>query len=215
MAHLGKADWSDSDRVKRMAKSYQVRYDKAFWTALRRLLKTSERHTVADFGCGPGLLLVDIAKQYGARMAHALDESEEMLLHAKKAMSEAGLESYSVHQVNFDCGQLPLNTESINMGFCGFMLHEVADPQQFLMMVQKTIAPGGVFVVYDFASGNKDAFVRVMSEQGMDSNRAENRYPHMCKHSATDIESLLKNAGFSSITSIILDEMRVIAVAFK
>jgi trans-aconitate methyltransferase len=77
--HHGKADWTDDDRVQRMAKSYKTRYDDKFWEAFDSLINTDSRDIVADFGCGPGLLLADVANRFSAQTAIALDESEEML----------------------------------------------------------------------------------------------------------------------------------------
>lgn len=82
--HHGDADWTDEESVQRMADSYNVRYDDAFWKAFSTLINDDPRPVVADFGCGPGLLLADIANRFKAHTAIALDESEPMLTLAKK-----------------------------------------------------------------------------------------------------------------------------------
>lgn len=215
MTNLGKADWTQSERVQRMAKTYKIRYDATFWNTLHELLPKSKRKAIADFGCGPGLLLRDLAHSYDADQVFALDESEEMLSQAEQYLSEGDIPTYSTYKVNLDLGTLPLDKETLSMAFCGFMLHEVADPKQFVTMVSQTLVSEGAFVVYDFVSGDKDAFLRVMTAQGMDSARAEKRYPHMCKHSVEDIKSLLKAAGLSKTKFVVMDGMRALVVAFK
>ncbi len=89
MTHHGKDDWTDEERVQRMAKSYNVRYDDEFWKSLSALTGAESRKVVADFGCGPGLLLVDIANRYSAILAIGLDESKEMLTQAEVFLKES------------------------------------------------------------------------------------------------------------------------------
>jgi len=76
MAHPhGKSDWNDIEHVQRMAQSYSVRYDAEFWSAFESLTSRGSRSVVADFGCGPGLLLVDIANRFNAHTAIAIEAS--------------------------------------------------------------------------------------------------------------------------------------------
>ncbi|MFW9794866.1 MAG: hypothetical protein ACFFEE_11215, partial [Candidatus Thorarchaeota archaeon] len=77
MTHNGKADWNEEDRVQRMAKSYAARYDDKFWKSLNALVGSGICKVVADFGCGPGLLLIDLAIKHNAILAIGLDESKE------------------------------------------------------------------------------------------------------------------------------------------
>ncbi|MHA1769436.1 MAG: class I SAM-dependent methyltransferase [Candidatus Thorarchaeota archaeon] len=215
MSHLGKADWSDPERVKSMVQSYHERYDADFWSALEGLVDKSKRDVIADFGCGPGLLLVDLVKRYSAHTAHALDESEEMLRYAETFLAEANLNSIFTHAINFDSAEIPLAHDSVSLGFSGFMLHEVASPTNLIESIYSIIELGGVYVVYDFVSGNKDAFVEAMVARGMSATKAEARYPHMCKHSVEDIEHLLQTAGFTGVESVKLNEMRAVVAGIK
>jgi ubiquinone/menaquinone biosynthesis C-methylase UbiE len=216
MTHHGKPDWTDDDRVQRMTKSYAVRYDDKFWKAIDTLLGPGTCEIVADFGCGPGLLLADIATKYGAILAIGLDESNEMLTQAEKFLKElTNLESFELVQVNFDTDEIPLEPKSVDFGFSGFMLHEVASPIDFLSKVYQLVNPNGFFVVYDFVSGNEEAFVNTMTTHGMSEERARKRYPHMCKHSTTDIVNHLSTAGFKDFRMITLEEMRAVVVGHK
>jgi SAM-dependent methyltransferase len=216
MANPGKADWTNDDRVQRMIKTYSRRYDDKFWKALDALLGSGSREFVADFGCGPGLLLADIANRYNAIMAIGLDESREMLKQAERFLAErTALDSFEIVEVNFDTEEIPIEPDVIDLGFSGMMLHEVTSPLEFVSKVFRHIRPWGIFVIYDFISGNEEAFVRTMSEHGMPEERARKRYPHMCKHSANDIVEILQTCGFGDCGMIPIDEIRAVVVGHK
>ncbi|MFX1483732.1 MAG: class I SAM-dependent methyltransferase [Promethearchaeota archaeon] len=216
MANLGKDDWTAEDRVQRMIKSYSARYDAKFWKALKALVGSGTCEVVADFGCGPGLLLVDLANKYKAILAFGLDESEEMLAQAEHFLKErTELDSFELVHVNFDEEEIPLEPECIDLGFSGFMLHEVADPADFVSRVFRHISLHGIYVVYDYISGNEDAFVKAMMERGMTEEHARARYPHMCKHSANDIVQILQTSGFRDCRMITIDETRAVVAGLK
>ena len=199
-----------------MVKSYSRRYDEKFWKAFDALLGQKSREFVADFGCGPGLFLADIAVKFNAVMAIALDESKEMLTQAERFLEErTTLESFEIVEVNFDTDEIPIEFDVIDLGFSGFMLHEVASPTEFVSKVFRHIRPWGIYVVYDFISGNEEAFVKAMIEHGMTEERARKRYPHMCKHSANDIVEILQMSGFEDCGMITIDEMRAVVVGHK
>ncbi|MHA2076870.1 MAG: class I SAM-dependent methyltransferase [Candidatus Thorarchaeota archaeon] len=217
MTNHGKADWTDDDRIQRMVKSYAARYDDKFWKALEILIGSGKREiVVADFGCGPGLLLVDIAKKYNAIMAIGLDESKEMLTQAEKFLEElTELDSFELVQVNLDTEEIPVEIDVIDFGFSGFMLHEVASPSDFVSKVYRHTRAQGIFVVYDFISGNEDMFVKTMGQYGMGEEHARKRYPHMCKHSANEIVEILQRSEFQDSKLIEIDEIRAVVVGHK
>ena len=217
MAHNhGKDDWTDDERVQRMAESYNVRYDDEFWNAFKSLTNRESRPVVADFGCGPGLLLADIANRFKAHTAIALDESDQMLALAETYLRErTALKSIDIQQVNFDAEKIKVDPESIDFAFSGFMLHEVASPSDFVSNVYKLVKSNGIYVVYDFVSGNEEMFVKTMNEHGMDEEHARKRYPHMCKHSADDIVEILETSGFSDCRALTIGEIRAVVVGLK
>ena len=214
--HYAKADWTDVDRVQRMANSYRVRYDTEFWNSFNSLVGTQSRPVVADFGCGPGLLLADIASRFNAHTAIALDESEQMLAVAKTNLKNiATLEKIDIQEVNFDMDQIQVNPNTIDLAFSGFMLHEVASPIKFVTKVYSLIKSQGFYVVYDYVSGNEEQFVKTMSQTGMNEEHARKRYPHMCKHSADDIIRILETSGFQDSQSRIINDIRAVVVGLK
>ncbi|TXT57795.1 MAG: Ubiquinone/menaquinone biosynthesis C-methyltransferase UbiE [Candidatus Thorarchaeota archaeon] len=216
MADLAKADWSDSDRVKSIADSYHRRYGDHFWKELVQLVESVSIHTLGDFGCGPGLFLRDAVKEFNASKIIGIDASKEMLSYARE-ISLANLSKVKVELIeqDFDKSRINLPTQSVDLGFSGYVLHEVADPYDFVQQIYRTINFKGGYVVYDFVSGNPDEFVKIMSEGHMDPEKARKRYPHMCKHSISDIEDILIREGFSGTKSVQLDPIRAIVLGIK
>jgi len=211
--HLGKADWSDKDRIKVIIDVYSRRYDKTFWTNLIELAGNQRRDVIADFGCGPGLFLVDASQKFAARQLIGLDESKEMLDQAKVFIEKrTTVESYELTVANFDEVGVPLLPGSIDLAFCGFMFHEVASPQDFVKQVSQTLRTGGKYIIYDFISGDEETFVKKMTEQGMSAERARMRYPHMCKHSLDDIRGFVETAGLHEVKAIAVNDIRGLVV---
>lgn len=216
MAHHGKADWTDDDRVQQMVKSYPMRYDDMFWKSLDALIGSGTREVVADFGCGPGLLLADVANQYNAKVAIGLDKSKEMLAQAKTFLKErTNLDSFELIHVNFDTEEIPVETNSIDFAFSGFTLHEVASPTDFVSQVYRHIRLHGFYVVYEVISGNEDAFVKGMSYIGMSEEHARKLYPHVGKHTPSDIVEILQSSGFQDCRMITIDDFRAVVVGLK
>lgn len=216
MEHPGKANWEDSERVQRLVDTYSIRYDCHFWEALLRLTGHHQRDALADFGCGPGLFLVDAIARYKSCRIVGLDASEEMLKHAKYFLEKnAKDENFELKQFDFNKEPIPLSADSLDLAFSGFFLHEIKDPEGHVKQVYKLLREGGTCAIYDYISGNEEAFVSQMVEAGMDEERARMRYPHMCKHSIKEIETFLKTAGFDSVRSFMIEDMRAVVTGIK
>ncbi|MHA2459636.1 MAG: class I SAM-dependent methyltransferase [Candidatus Thorarchaeota archaeon] len=217
MSNQGKQDWSSDERVQRMIKRYPMSYRGPFWDALLRLIGSEPIDVVADFGCGPGLLLVDLVKKLHAKRVYGFDESENMLKQAARFLGEImSEEQFTLENINLDESQVTLEPDSIDLAFTGHVFHEVADPGDLALQVFRTIKTGGRFAVFDFVSGNLEGFVKGMMGAGMDEETARARYPHMCKYSVDDLTDFLSKAGFSDIVFEKTDEeARAVVVGVK
>jgi SAM-dependent methyltransferase len=217
MGNLGKDDWSTDDRVQRMIKRYPMSYHDPFWAALQRLVGLKPKEVVADFGCGPGLLLVDLFKKFQAKYVYGLDESENMLKQAARFLSEImSDEQFTLQKINFDESQIKLEPDTIDFAFAGHIFHEITDPIDLTLQVFTTLKQGGQFAVFDFVSGNPEGFVKGMVGAGMDEETAKARYPHMCKYSVDDLTDFFSKSGFSDIAFEKTDEeSRAVVVGVK
>jgi len=217
MDNLAKADWTNDARVQRMIKRYPLSYHKIFWDTLQHLVGFESKDVIADFGCGPGLLLTDLVKKLDAKHAYGLDESETMLKQTARFLSEIlPTNQFTLQRINFDESQIQLEPISIDFAFSGHMFHEIRDPQNLASQIFTIMKPGGQFALFDYVSGNPEGFVKRMMDSGMTEKRARARYPHMCKHSVNDLTAFLTTAGFSDLTFETLDdESRAIVVGSK
>jgi SAM-dependent methyltransferase len=175
------------------------------------------KNVIADFGCGPGLLLTDLVKKFHPKHVYGLDESEAMLKQAERFLSEILLpEQFTLQRINFDESRVGLEPESIDFVFSGHMFHEIMEPQDLASQAFTILRPGGKFAIFDYVSGNPEGFVKHMVASGMNEERARTRYPHMCKHSVDDLVSFLKTVGFSEISFETTDDAsRAIVVGVK
>ncbi|MBS3793739.1 MAG: methyltransferase domain-containing protein [Candidatus Thorarchaeota archaeon] len=198
MTNPAKADWEDDKEIEELVQLYDDRYGQAFWKSFLELVGDAPRRTIADFGCGPGLFLVDAAKKFQAEEIYGLDESSRMLQTATLVLTgEVDVEKISLRQLDFDFQKIELQSRSIELAFSGYLLHELMNPPNLLEQIFKVLDENGLYAVYDFISGDEEAFVNRMTNLGWSEKRAHEKYPGMCKHSLDDLKDLMKNAGFT------------------
>jgi len=213
MDDLAKADWTDPERVKSLIDSYDERYGELFWSGLTSLIGQTPRPTVLEFGCGPGLFLADSVKRLQASQVYGFDSSEEMLSQARDLLGKVlPIDKIHLARIDFDKEWPNPGHPGVDLAFSGYMLHEVNDPLGLLKAANPLIGDSGVSVVFDFISGDGDAFVRAMVKRGMTKKRALMRYPHVCKHSLDDLVGLFRNAGYQAVESVKIDGFRAIVV---
>ena len=200
MDNLAKANWADPERVQSLAESYGRRYNDELWTAFCNIIRNPHPDVVADFGCGPGLFLVDLVKKLGATTVYGFDESGEMLSQAEEfLLTVLPKDKITLQKTNFDNDPIELESPVINLAFSGYVIHEVESPLKLLKSVKKLLAPHGEYVILDYISGDPEGFVNAMTKRGMDKSKAEARYPHMCKNSLGDLRDFLIEGGFENI----------------
>lgn len=138
-----KAHWRDIDPGRMSA------YRKGFaWDAatevLYRPLDVSDGHSVADFGCGPGKIAAELAKQAGPNgRIHAIDINPDFLeIALENAESAKVAERVEVHQS--DGSTLPLSDASLDRITTRNTLMYVDDPVATLREFHRVLRPGGL-----------------------------------------------------------------------
>lgn len=111
-------------------------------TALSTLLPPLD---VADFGCGTGVLSVELAKW--AKKVVAIDRSSSSLEQAKARAEKAGAENISFLEA--DLHKLPLPAGKKDLVVISQSLHHVAEPADVLKEAARLLKPQGRIVVLE------------------------------------------------------------------
>ena len=111
--------------------------------------RLSAGQVVADYGCGPGHLAVELARRVGATgRVHALDLNAEFVRRTRaRAEAEGVAGRVSVHQITRD--GIPLPPASLDRVVCKNVLEYVDDPGRTLASFHAALRPGGLAHVID------------------------------------------------------------------
>lgn len=113
-----------------------------------RALPASLRGRAIDIGCGPGQLVIDLARRYPALHVTGLDLSAEMLDLARRNADRAGVG----HRVDFKAGNaenVPFPDGYFDLVVSTLSLHHWTDPVTVLNEVARVTRPGGHSRIYD------------------------------------------------------------------
>ncbi len=124
---------------------------------------------VLDIGTGTGAMLPLFAGT-GADV-FALDHSPAMLARARARSRESGLENV-VYSVG-DVGHLPFGDGSFDACNCSMVLHHVADPQQALNEMVRTVRPGGMVMLTAFCRHEQEWMREELAHQWLGFEPAE------------------------------------------
>ena len=98
---------------------------------------------IVDFGCGPGMLALELARRVGPEgRVHAVDLNPEFCERTRQNAAREGVaERISVHRASDD--RLSLEVASVDRVICKNVLEYVDDPVVTLRDFRRCLAPGG------------------------------------------------------------------------
>jgi ubiquinone/menaquinone biosynthesis C-methylase UbiE len=114
----------------------------------RRATQMVGRGQAVDVGCGPGLLVTELASQAPALHVTGVDLSDEMLARGTRYARARGM----AKRVSFrkgDARQVPFTDHSLDLVVSTLSLHHWSDPVGALNEVVRVLRPGGAFLVFD------------------------------------------------------------------
>jgi ubiquinone/menaquinone biosynthesis C-methylase UbiE len=124
------------------------RYEQMFqWTkAYQGLLEPARiepGHVVADFGCGPGAMAVELARQVGAKgHVHAMELNADFIARTRAKAEKAGFsERITAHRLTG--GDLPLEPDMLDRLVAKNVMVYVDDPLATFREFRRVIKPGG------------------------------------------------------------------------
>ncbi|MCA0871422.1 methyltransferase domain-containing protein [Seohaeicola saemankumensis] len=168
--------------------------------ATERLFKPariSEGHTVADFGCGPGKISVEIGKQVGSDgHVHAIDINAEFLEIARENAVAAGVSDRLTTHLK-DGVSLPLSNSSLDRISARNAIMYVDDPLHTLREFHRVLRPGGLAHAID-----GDWYMMVAEPIAHDAWRAfVEAASHACRNSdmGRKLYAAFVDAGFQDV----------------
>jgi ubiquinone/menaquinone biosynthesis C-methylase UbiE len=115
---------------------------------IAELKKHQPEGIVADIGCGPGYLIVDLIRSFPNISIKGVDIAEEMLTKASENVRSLGVsQKISFHQG--DIGQLPFEDASIDFIVSTLSLHHWSEPDQAIQELHRVLKQGGQILVFD------------------------------------------------------------------
>ncbi len=107
--------------------------------------------SILDIGCGPGVLLLALAKAFPKARLQGIDVQDACIERARKEIAGAGLDG-RVAADRFSVDQVPFEAR-FDAAVMTIVLHEVFDelrPAAF-KAIARALKPGGVLCIHDFA----------------------------------------------------------------
>jgi ubiquinone/menaquinone biosynthesis C-methylase UbiE len=114
----------------------------------RRAIKMTDRGAAVDLGCGPGYLVVELARRAPELHVTGVDLSDEMLVEAEDyAQRQDMAQAVSFRKGNVQ--QIPFADDSLDLVVSTLSLHHWSDPVAVLDEIDRALRPGGSFLIFD------------------------------------------------------------------
>jgi SAM-dependent methyltransferase len=193
---------SDEDLLRRMVETHPERFGETFWAFFTAHVAPHlpGRPTMIDLGCGPGLLLRDLAERYPTATLHGYDVTPAMVTHGQRLAYAGAKPTLALHDVT--AKPLPHGTGTVDLVSMSSVLHVVDEPLPVLAEIRRVLAPRGIFLLNDWI---RQALARYLAwrretfgETGPDALRRGFRlFPVHNKYTPEDWAWLLTEAGFA------------------
>ena len=118
------------------------------WFVAHRAAAMTKHGEAADLGCGPGQLVIELARRSPGLHVTGIDLSEEMVARGQDNARRAGVSD----RVSFrrgDARQIPFPDASLDLVVSTLSLHHWSDPVAVLDEIARVLRPGGSFLVFD------------------------------------------------------------------
>lgn len=114
----------------------------------RRAARMARAGQGIDLGCGPGHLVLQLARLAPGTRWTGVDLSQEMLALAGERASRAGLGERSAFKQG-DAQAIPFPDASLDIVVSSLSLHHWSDPVAVLKEITRVLRPGGAYLIFD------------------------------------------------------------------
>ncbi len=144
--------------------------NQGFVDRFRALFPEISTGSVLDLGCGPADIPIRLARALPRLAITAVDGSEAMLAHARKAVAAGGLTD-RIRLLHARLPGLPLPPRSFDAVVSNSLLHHLADPDVFWKEVQRFGRPrAAVFVMDLFRPHSPERAREIVEAAAADEN---------------------------------------------
>jgi len=118
------------------------------WFVARRAVGMTWHGEAADLGCGPGQLVIQLARRSPGLHVTGIDLSDGMIARGQDNARRAGVaDRVSFRQGNAQ--QIPFPDASLDLVVSTLSLHHWSDPVAVLDEIARVLRPGGSFLIFD------------------------------------------------------------------
>ena len=195
---------TDDEFLRRMIDTTAGRFTDAFWALFDAEVRPRlpDAPAVVDLGCGPGLFLQAVSRRIPAAALTGYDLTPAMIDHARGLDFAGPPPRFDVADLTAD--RLPLADGSIHLGAMTAVLHVFDDPFAFLAKARRALAPGGIFLLYDWVRTPLREYLADRLPQNAPDGAAARRtamrlFPSHNKYTIEDWRWLLGECGFNVV----------------
>jgi ubiquinone/menaquinone biosynthesis C-methylase UbiE len=158
---------------------------------------------ILDLGCGPALLLPELARVLPRARLIGMDPSKDMLRLAKRVLSEAPSGNYELMEGRAE--EIPLDDGHCDVVVSLKNLHEWEEAGKGMAEVSRVLRPGGVLVLQDVNRGYPKWKLRLLVAwlritKGRMATHAV-LMPYRDAYRPEQVDALLSEAGFQEYES--------------
>lgn len=158
--HQQIAGVSDDELVERMLRSHDDRFNDQFWDLFDKHVAggLTAGARIVDLGCGPGLLIRDLAERASDGEFFGFDITPAMVSYAKGLNINATFTELDLKE------SVPLEDHSVDLICMAAVLHVLDEPLKLLAELRRLLKPGGTFLLIDWVRQPLEKYLQRMME---------------------------------------------------
>ena len=188
--------WSDERMVQRMSSRFAERYPQPYWDLFESVVqpRIGSAPSIADLGCGPGLLLQELARRIPCATLTGVDASDEMLASAGALDYGEARPAFLRHDLNE--APYPLDDGTVDLCSSANVVCFLDNPLVVLGELRRVLVPDGVYLLYDW---KRQALADYVRERGEDPAQLMGLQAYHNRFTTDDWRWLLNEGGFDVI----------------